>query len=308
MGDSHNPVVRVSQIKIIKEIIKMLFIVGTLIVIGCVIGGYMAGGGHLDVLWQPLEFLIIFGAGIGGFVIANPMPIIKGTLKGFGLLIKGSPYTPQRYEELLTMMGAFFKLVRTKGVLAVESHIENPHESTFFEKYPGFYKDHHAVEFFCDYMRLISLGTTDPNMMEDLLNAELEAHHKEMHQVSGAVATIADGMPALGIVAAVLGVIHTMGSITEPPEILGHLIGAALVGTFSGVLIAYGFVGPMAKSMENTFDAEGRYYDCIKQGIMGYLNNQSPVIIVELARKTLFHDVRPGFAQMEEAMANAPAE
>lgn len=286
----------------------MLFILGFIIVCGCVMGGYIAGGGHLAVLWQPLEFVIIFGAGLGGFVIANSKAVIVSTGKGMGLLLKGSPYNAKRYEELLTMMGVVFKITRTQGILAMEKHIENPHESTLFQKFPGFYKDHHAVEFFCDYMRLISLGTTNPYQMEDLLNAELEAHHKETHQVASAVANIADGMPALGIVAAVLGVIHTMGSITEPPEILGHLIGAALVGTFSGVLIAYGFVGPMAKSLEGIYEAEGRYYECMKHGIMAYLNGHSPLVIVEFARKTLFHEVRADFAHMEQVLADAPTE
>lgn len=286
----------------------MLFILGLAIVIGCVMGGYVAGGGHVGVLWQPLEFVIIFGAGIGGFVIANPKAVIINTCKSMALLLKGSPYNQKRYEELLTFMGVVFKLARTKGLLALETHIENPHDSTLFQKFPGFYKDHHAVEFFCDYMRLISLGTTNPYQMEDLLNAELEAHHKETHQVASAVSNVADGMPALGIVAAVLGVIHTMGSITEPPEILGHLIGAALVGTFSGVLIAYGFVGPMAKSLESVFEAEGRYYDCMKQGILAYLHGHSPMIIVEFARKSLFHEVRVDFAHMEQALADAPTE
>ncbi len=286
----------------------MLFIVGALIVIGCVMGGYIAGGGHMGVLWQPLEFIIIIGAGVGGFVISNSKAVIIDTIKATGDLFKGSPYNQKRYEELLVMMSVVFKFIRTKGILAMETHIENPHESTLFEKFPGFHKDHHAIEFFCDYLRLVSLGTTDPMQMEDLLNAELEAHHKEKHQIVGAVENIADGMPALGIVAAVLGVIHTMGSITEPPEILGHLIGAALVGTFSGVLIAYGFVGPVAKSLGGTFEAEGRYYDCMKQGLLAYLNNQSPIIIVEVARKTLFHEVRPSFARMEELMDEAPSE
>ena len=286
----------------------MFFIAGILIVIGCVAGGYMAGGGHMAVLWQPLEFVIILGAALGGFVISNTPAVIVATIKTIGPLLKGSPYKKARYIELLCLMGSLFKLAKTKGVLAIEKHIEDPHESTLFQKYPGFYNDHHAVTFLCDYMRLITMGSADPYKMEDLLNAELENHHKETHQVVGAVSNVADGMPALGIVAAVLGVIHTMGSITEPPEILGHLIGAALVGTFFGVLIAYGFVGPIAKAIENIYESEGRYYDCMKHCLMGYMHGESPQVLVEMSRKTLFHEVRPEFLEMEEALSQAPTE
>lgn len=286
----------------------MLFIVGVLIVIGCVMGGYVAAGGHVGVLWQPFEFLIIIGAAIGGFVIGNPGSVIGKTGKSMGLLIKGSPYNKAAYLELLSVMFVVFRTARTKGILALEQHIENPHSSTIFQKFPKFYHNHDAITFMCDYLRLVSLGTTNPHQLEDLMNEELESHHKEVHRVVGAVSSIADGMPALGIVAAVLGVIHTMGSINEPPEILGHLIGAALVGTFSGVLIAYGFIGPMASSLNHTYEAEGRYLHCLKAGLLAYVQGHAPQIAVEFARKGIFHDVRPSFNEAEEALNNAPTE
>lgn len=223
----------------------MKFIIGFVVVVACVLGGYVLADGHLDVLWQPLEFLIIFGAGIGAFVINNPGSILKGTLGSLGKLIKGPAYNNESYLELLSCMYAIFKLAKSKGDLALESHIENPHESSLFNQFPGLAADHHALEFTCDYLRLLTLGTSNAMEVENIMDQELEGHHNEKHAISAAVLGLGDALPALGIVAAVLGIIHTMGSITEPPEILGHLIGAALVGTFSGILFSYGFVSPM---------------------------------------------------------------
>ena len=237
----------------------MLFIVGLLIVFGSVIGGYLGGGGHMAVLFQPFELVIIFGAALGSFVIANPLPVVIGTLKSMGPLLKGSSLKKESYIELLSMLFAVFKLAKTKGDLALESHIDNPEESALFGAYPGFVNNHHAVEFICDNLRIFTLGGGNPHELEAIMDVEQEAMHAERHAVTAAVTTVSDAMPALGIVAAVLGVIHTMGSIAEPPEVLGHLIGAALVGTFSGILFAYGMVGPIAKSLESTFAAEAAY-------------------------------------------------
>ncbi len=282
----------------------MNFIAGTLVVFLCVFGGYMAGGGHMDVLWQPFEFLIIFGAGIGAFIIGNPGSVLQGTLKAFGKLLKGSRYKKASYLELLSLLYAVFKLAKSKGMLALESHVEKPHESTLFHQFPIFAADHHAVEFLCDYLRLMTLGTENPHEIEALLDEEIETHHHETGLISGAVQGLADGLPALGIVAAVLGVIHTMGSITEPPAVLGHLIGGALVGTFMGVFVAYGFVGPMASSLKNTFEAEGKYFQCIKAGLLAHLQGYAPAVSVEFARKALLSDVPPDFYEVETATAN----
>lgn len=280
----------------------MFFVIGLVVVVSSVIGGYMAAGGHIDVLWQPFEFMIIFGAAIGGFVIANPKKVLAGTAKSFGKLLKGSSYGKASYVELLSVLYAVFKLAKTKGDLALEGHVERPGESSIFLNYPGFAKNHHAVEFLCDYLRLLTLGTSNAHEVEAVMEAELELHHAEGHAISGALQTVADALPALGIVAAVLGVIHTMGSITEPPEVLGHLIGGALVGTFSGVLASYGVAAPMAKSLENTFDAEACYQQCIKAGIVAYMQGYAPQIAVEFARKALPPDVRPTFLELEEAL------
>lgn len=288
----------------VKRLLResMLFIVGLIVVVASVIGGYMASGGHLDVLWQPFEFVIIFGCAIGAFVIANPKPVLIGTLKSFGKLLKGSKYKKASYVELLSVMYAAFKLAKSKGDLALESHIDNPQESSIFQNYPGFAGNAHAVEFFCDYLRLLTFGTANAHEVETVIEAELEAEHGEHLAIAGAMNTLADGLPALGIVAAVLGVIHTMGSITEPPEVLGHLIGGALVGTFSGVLASYGVAAPIAKSLETTFNADARYAECIKAGVIAHMQGYAPQVSVEFARKTIEPRLRPSFAELEEEL------
>ena len=200
-----------------------------------------------------------------------------------------------------------FKLAKAKGMLALETHVENPEESDLFAQFPGFYANHHALTFMCDYLRMFSLGTESPHEMEALMDEEIETHHHESHQIAAAVQSMADALPALGIVAAVLGVIKTMGSITEPPEVLGKLIGGALVGTFLGVFVAYGFVGPIATTLNATYDAETKYYQCLKAGLLAYLQGYAPAICVEFARKALLSDVRPTFYEVEEAVSALPA-
>jgi chemotaxis protein MotA len=284
----------------------MIFLIGIATVILCVIGGYLAQGGHLIVLFQPFEFLIIFGAACGAFVISNPMPVIKRTIGSLGLLLKGSPYSKESYLELLSLLYTIFKLAKTKGMLALEQHVEKPDESTLWTKFPIFASDHHAMTFLCDYLRLLTLGTDNAHELETLIDEEIETHHAEQNQISSALQTMADGMPALGIVAAVLGVIHTMGSITEPPEVLGHLIGGALVGTFLGVLLSYGFIAPMAGALKARYDAEVKYFLCIKAGLLAYLQGYAPAVAVEFARKALLSNVRPTFYEVEEAVAALP--
>ena len=286
----------------------MFFIVGAIIVIVCVLGGYMAMGGSLQALNQPFELVVIGGAALGAFIIANPKDLIVKVIGGMGDILKGRSYNKAVYLELLTLLFATFKMARTKGVLALEAHVEDPENSEFFKKFPHFHKNHHARTFFCDYLRLITMGTNSPHQLEDLMDQELESHHEESHQISGAVTTMADGMPALGIVAAVLGVIKTMGSITEPPEVLGKLIGGALVGTFLGVWMSYGFVGPMGNSLANLYDHDTRYLRAIKSGLLAFMHGHAPQIAVEFARKGIFEDMRPDFYEVEEAVADVPTE
>ena len=210
------------------------------------------------------------------------------------------------YVELLTCLYAIFRLAKSKGDLALESHVENPESSSLFSNFPILTKDHHALEFMCDYLRLLTLGTTNPYELEAVIDQELETHHEEEHAVSDAVQTVGDGLPALGIVAAVLGVIVTMSSVTEPPEILGGLIAAALVGTFLGILGAYGFVAPTASIIKNTVDTDAKYYTCIKAALIGHMQGYAPQVSVEFARKSLPHGLRPSFKELDEALQNAP--
>lgn len=285
----------------------MRLIIGIVMVVGCVIGGYMAMGGHVEVLWQPFEAVIILGAAMGAFVIGNTGAVLKQSAGIFGTLFRGPRYNKAAYVELLGLQFTLFKLARAKGPLALEPHIENPDSSTIFSRFPTFAKNHHAVEFMCDYMRMITLGTNNVHEMEALMDEELETHHQEQERLVAAIQALADGTPALGIVAAVLGVIKTMGAITEPPEVLGHLIGGALVGTFLGVFMAYGFFGPMAQSLRNIFEAESKYFLSMKVGLLAYMAGYSPNIAIEFARKALMSEVRPSFAEIDEATSALPA-
>jgi chemotaxis protein MotA len=281
----------------------MFIIIGTLFVISCVIGGYLMLGGHLDVLYQPAELVIIGGCAIGAFITANNKETILGSISGLRGLLKGPKYKADQYLELLTLQYQVFRMAKFKGMLSLESHIENPEESELFQQFPDFLADHRAVEFFCDYLRLMTLGTDNPIEVEAIIDAELSVSHEHNHGIAHAVNTMAEGLPGLGIVAAVLGVIHTMGSITEPPEVLGHLIGAALVGTFLGVLLCYGFVGPMATAMKGIYDADHNYLVCLKIGILAHLQGYAPSVSIEFARKALALNVRPSFAELEDATA-----
>ena len=283
----------------------MLFIVGFLIVCGSVLGGYMPHG-DVRVLWQPLEVLIIFGSAVGAFIIANPKHILTGVLKHLSRVMKGAPHSKDAYIELLTLFYTIFRLAKAKGMLALESHLEDPEDSSIFQPFPIFLSNHHAVEFMCDYLRLMTMGTENPHELEALLDEEIEAHHKESHDISHAVSTMSDGLPAFGIVAAVLGVIVTMSSIAEPPEVLGGLIAAALVGTFLGILLAYGFVGPVGTSLTNYADADTKYFNCMKAAFLAHLNGYPPAVSIEFARKILSSHERPTFAELEEAVQDAP--
>ena len=284
----------------------MFFIIGLLIVFGSVFGGYSVHG-DLAILWQPIEFVIILGAGIGAFIISNPKAVLIGSAKSFGTLIKGPTYKQDAYSELLGVLYTVFKLAKSKGDLALEAHVEKPAESPLFANFPTFQGDHHATDFLCDYLRLLTLGASNPHELETIMDQELDTHHAEKLRISSAIATFGDAVPALGIVAAVLGVIVTMSSITEPPEVLGGLIAAALVGTFSGIFFAYGVLGPMASSLEKTYDADHHYFLCMKAGLMGHMQGYAPQVSVEFARKALATEMRPSFAEVEQMIDNLPA-
>jgi chemotaxis protein MotA len=254
----------------------------------------------------PGEVVIIMGCAIAAFLIANSSDTVKYTMKYFSALTKPKAYSKADYIELLCMMFSLFKLARTKGWLALEPHIENPHESTLFANFPTFHHDHHAVVFLCDYLRIISLGNENAAILGPLMEEEIEgiAHHE--HGPGHAIHHMAEGIPALGIVAAVLGVIKTMASISEPPEVLGKLIGGALVGTFLGVWLSYAMVGPIGEAMTAKADTKVAYYKCMKTALVAFLNGAAPQIAVEFARKLLHHDVQPDFLELETALNELP--
>lgn len=255
----------------------------------------------------PGEFVIIFGCAVSAFLIANSSEAIKGTMKYFSALAKPAAYAKEDYVEMFCMIFTVFKLARTKGWLALEAHIENPHESTVFAQFPKFQHNHHAIVFLCDYLRIISLGNENALQLEALMDMEIETiEHHEGH-AGHAVQTMADGIPALGIVAAVLGVIKTMASISEPPEVLGKMIGGALVGTFLGVWLSYGMVAPIAGAMSAKAQTEVMFYKAMKVAIIAFLNGAAPQVAVEFSRKTLPHEVQPSFLELEEKLNELPA-
>lgn len=266
----------------------------------------MAMGGHLYVLWQPFEFVIIGGAAAGAFIISSPSAVLKNVSKAIQDAIRGSSYGKQEYLELLSLLYLIFKLAKGKGMLALESHVEKPHESKIFSQCPTILKNHHLVDFICDYLRMLTLGTQNAHQVEDLINEELETHHFEQHRISAAFAGMGDGLPALGIVAAVLGVIKTMGAIDQPPEVLGKLIGGALVGTFLGVLLAYGMVSPIASKINSVYEEESKIFLCVKAALLAFMNGYAPSIALEFARKTIISDMRPSFYELEQTLAALP--
>ncbi len=291
-------------------------ILGFLLVFGFTFGGLVLTAGFEKAMHlltgvilpaTPGEMVIIMGCAIAAFLIANSTDTIKGALKYAGCLAKPMEYKKEDYIELLSMMFTVFKLARSKGFLALESHIENPHESELFSQFPKFHGNHHAVEFVCDYFRIISLGNEDPKQIGALMDKEIaEITHHEQHP-GHAVHHMAEGIPALGIVAAVLGVIKTMASISEPPEVLGKLIGGALVGTFLGVWLSYGIFGPLSLAMVEKADSKIMYYKVMKAGIIAFLEGAAPQVAVEFARKALPHNLQPSFAELEEILNELPA-
>jgi len=285
----------------------MLFFIGIAIVFVGVIGGFaVVAGGDATKLIVPAEYVVVGGALAGAFVIANPMSVIARVPSGFFEMLRGPKHTKDNYLELLSLLYQTFKLAKAKGMLALEGHVEHPNDSNLFAQFPSFASDHHALTFMCDYLRLLTLGTDNPHEVEALMEEEIDTHHHERIALSNAIQVTADAAPAIGIVAAVLGVIKTMSSIGEPPEVLGGLIASALVGTFLGVFIGYAVLGPMAAALRNVYDAESRYYMCMKAGILAYMQGYAPAVCVEFARKSLMPNLRPTFYEVEEATQALP--
>lgn len=278
----------------------MKFIIGLVVTIGCIVVGYTQSGGALGALWQPFEVVIILGGAVGAYIVTNPAKVVFGTLKGILSLFKGQKYKKATYMELLGLMFKLFSKARKEGLMALEADIEEPHESEIFKEVPKLMANHHLIDFICDYLRLMVGGNMNAFELESLMDLELETHHHEAEGPSHALQTMADGLPAFGIVAAVMGVVITMSYISEPPEVIGHHVGAALVGTFMGILMGYGFAGPMAGAMGVQAREDGLLLGCAKTCIIATLNGYTPQIAVEFGRKALTSDVRPGFLELEE--------
>ena len=288
----------------------MFQIIGIVLLFGMVFGSYILAGGKMEVILHslPYELMAILGAGVAAFLIGNSVATIKSTLAGFGKVFAGNKWKKQDYKDLLSLLFQLTKTMKSKGVIALESHIEKPAESTIFQKYPKILKDHFATDFICDTLRMMTMNLEDPHQIEDAMEKQLEKHHHEGLAGAHALQTMADGLPALGIVAAVLGVIKTMGSITEPPEILGGMIGGALVGTFLGVFLAYGLVGPMAVRLKDIVDGDGAFYKIIQSVLVAHLHGNAAQISVEIGRGDIPSTAQPSFLEMEESLQGAPSE
>ncbi|MCF8185492.1 MAG: flagellar motor stator protein MotA [Sulfuritalea sp.] len=283
----------------------MFVVIGYLIVCSTIFGGYALAGGHLGALWQPLEVLMIFGGAVGAFVVGNDSKAIKATLKALPTLFKGSKYSKALYMDLLALLFEILAKIRKDGMLSIENDIENPETSPLFSKYPDLLHDHHLIEFIADYLRLMSSGNMDAFQIENLMDNEIDTHHMEGHVPAHCIAKLGDGLPAFGIVAGVMGVVHTMENVSLPPAELGILIAHALVGTFLGILLAYGFVGPLSGLLEQKLEETTKMFQTVKVTLLASLNGYAPAIAVEFGRKVLYSTERPSFLELEAHVKQA---
>lgn len=277
----------------------MLVIIGYILVALSVFGGFVLAGGHLHSLFQPVELLMIGGAGLGAFLVGNTGSVLKATMKALPKVLKGAQYTKNNYMELMALLYELLGKIRKEGLMSIEGDVEAPEESPLFAKYPTVLHDHHAIEFLTDYLRIMVSGNLNAMELENLMDVEIETHHHEELVPSHVLAKLGDALPAFGIVAAVMGVVHTMGSVGIPPAELGKLIGAALVGTFLGILLAYGFIGPLASKLEQKADESSKMLQTIKVTLLANLNGYAPAMAVEFGRKVLLSTERPAFTELE---------
>jgi chemotaxis protein MotA len=282
----------------------MMSVVGIVVLFGMVFGGYLLAGGKIDIILKalPFELMIIGGAALGAFLIANSMHDVKHSAGAIAKVLKGPKFGRQDYLDMLSLLYFFVRLAQTKGAMALEPHIEKPEDSAAFRKFPKILADHHAVALICDYLRMVGMNADDPHQIEDVMARELKKIREEELHSAHALQAMADGLPALGIVAAVLGVIKTMASIDQPPEILGKMIGGALVGTFLGVFLSYGIVAPIAARVKGVVEEEARYYDVIKAVIVAHLHGNAPQVAVESGRKVVPSQHMPSFQELEPVL------
>ena len=280
---------------------SMFVIIGYVVSLGCIFGVYIVHGGNMQVILKalPFETITIVGAALGAFVATNQLKVIKASIKGLGNCFKGSKYTKARFLELLALMFEILQKVRKEGRMSIEKDVEDPHNSPLVPKYPTVGADHHVTEFVTDYLRMMVSGNLNAHEIESLMDSEIETHHQEAHAPAAAITRLAGGLPAFGIVAAVLGVVNTMGSVGQPPAILGGMIGSALVGTFLGILLAYGIVEPLAGLMEQKIEEAGKELQCIKTTLLASMQGYAPQVAIEFGRKVLFSTERPNFTELE---------
>ncbi len=279
----------------------MFSIIGIPVVIGAVLGGFVMEKGQLAVLVQPAELLTIGGAAIGTVLTANPMHVLKKMVAGLSMVISGSKFSKARYTESLKMMFDLFNKARREGLVAIESDIEEPDKSPIFSKYKGFVKDHHVRDFVCDTMRMAVSGGVNPFDVDQMMELDMDVHHAGANLPVAALTSVADALPGLGIVAAVLGVVVTMGSLGGPPEEIGHKVAAALVGTFLGILFCYGMVGPLASNLSKLVDDEHAYYHVLRVVMLAFIKGTSPILAIEMGRRAIPQHVRPSFVEVEKA-------
>ncbi|MCW7540542.1 flagellar motor stator protein MotA [Aquabacterium sp. A7-Y] len=279
----------------------MFVIIGYVVALGCIFGGFIIHGGNMGVILSalPTEMMVIGGGAAGAFIVNNQPKILKATLGAIPKLMKGSKYSKARYLELMALLYEILQKARKEGLMSIEKDVDAPHESPLFKKYPTVGSDHHVVEFITDYLRMMVSGNLNAHEIEALMDSEIETHHHEAHQPAAALTRVAGGLPAFGIVAAVLGVVNTMGSVGQPPPVLGAMIGSALVGTFLGILLAYGIVEPLAGLLEQKNDEGSKELQCIKTTLLASMQGYAPQVAVEFGRKVLFSTERPSFSELE---------
>jgi chemotaxis protein MotA len=279
----------------------MLVIIGYIVTFGCIFGVYVAHGGNVDVLIKalPFEMITIGGAALGAFIVTNQPKVLKATMKALPTVLKSSKYTKARYMELMAMLYDILQKARKEGLMAIEKDVEAPAESEIFTKYPTVGSDHHVIEFMTDYLRMMVSGNLNSHEIEALMDSEIDTHHQEAHAPVAALARLAGALPAFGIVAAVLGVVNTMGSVGQPPSVLGGMIASALVGTFLGILLAYGAVEPIGALLEQKAEDAAKELQCIKATLLASMQGYNPATAIEFGRKVLFSGDRPSFSELE---------
>lgn len=282
----------------------MFVIIGYIVVLGAVVGGYLMEHGKLEVLFKPLlpEGIIIFGAALGAFLATNPMSVIKAVAAGAAKPLKGSRYTKPVYMEALMMQYEVYVNIKKGGLLALEQDVNDPHSSSIFKKYPALLHDHHALDFYCDSMKLLINGSAKIDEIDQVMDMDLDVHHAESASPGAAINAMADAMPAFGIVACVMGIVVTMGFLDQPPNVIGEHVGSALVGTFLGILLSYGFFGPLAKNLDQINQVESHFYSMLRAGLVAFGNGAAPVTAVEFARRNIPNAERPGSQELEEVV------